>query len=194
MLVPYRDYLLQRWVEGCRNAMRLWREIQALGFPGSSSVVSKLVARWRRDQAAGRRPDPLPPATGHLTVRQATLLFLRRPDRLSPEDRRLLDHLVALDATMATAYHLVEDFARIVRGRQGERLDAWIEQAMQAGIKPLRRFASGVKDDPAVRAGLTEVWSNGQTEGQVGKLKLLKRAAYGRAGLPLLRARLLRAS
>lgn len=69
------------------------------------------------------------------------------------------------------AYRLAQDFATLVRERQGERLDAWVERA--------------------VRAGLSEPWSNGQTEGQVNRLKLLKRQSYGRAGLALLRRRVL---
>lgn len=70
-------------------------------------------------------------------------------------------------------------------------LDAWVEQAEHADIKHLRGFARGLKDDPAVRTGLSEPWSNGQTEGQVNRLKLLKRQTYGRAGFALLRRRVL---
>jgi transposase len=193
MLAPYRDYLLQRWDEGCRNAMRLWREIRALGFPGSSSVVSKLVARWRREQRAGQRPTPLPPATQRLSVRRATLLLMRRPERLRPDEQALLEQLLALDPEIATARGLVQAFAALVRERRGDQLDDWIARAEDAGIAHLRRFARGLTGDPAVRAGLTEVWSNGQTEGQVGRLKNVKRQGYGRAGVALLRQRVLAA-
>ncbi len=191
MLAPYLDYLMNRWGEGCRNAAQLWREIRAAGFPGTQSSVSKLAARLRREQRAGLRPVPLPPAKQRLTVRQAGLLFLRRPDDLKPAQRRVLDRLCALDASIAVAYRLAQDFATLVRERQGERLDTWVEQAEHADVKHLRGFARGLKDDPAVRAGLSESWSNGQTEGQVNRLKLLKRQAYGRAGLAFLRQRVL---
>jgi transposase len=191
MLAPYRDHLLRRWDEGCRNAMRLWREIRGLGFPGSSSVVSKLLARWRREQRAGQRPTPLPPATQRLSVRRATLLLTRRPERLHRDERALLDQLCALDPAIAVAHGLARDFAALLRGRRGEEMDAWIARAEGADIAHLRRFALGLRGDPAVRAGLTEAWSNGQTEGHVGRLKYLKRQGYGRAGLTLLRARVL---
>ncbi len=191
MLAPYLDYLMQRWDEGCQNAAQLWREIRAAGFPGTQSPVAKLAARLRRQQRAGLRPVPLPPAKQRLTVRQAGLLFLRRPDDLKPAHRRVLDRLCELDASVAAAYELAQGFATIVRERQSERLDAWIGEAAQADVKHLRRFALGLQDDPAVCAGLSEAWSNGQTEGQVNRLKLLKRQAYGRAGFALLRRRVL---
>jgi len=194
LLAPYHDYLMQRWGEGCRNAAQLWREIRARGYPGTSSPVSKLVARLRRQERAGRRPAPLPPAKQRLTVRQARLLFLRRPDDLKPAQQRVLDRLCALDATIATAYRLAQDFAALVRERRGEELDEWVAQVEQAEVKHLRGFARGLKDDPAVRTGLSEPWSNGQTEGQVHRLKLLKRQSYGRAGLPFLRRRVLAAA
>lgn len=103
----------------------------------------------------------------------------------------MLDRLCALDATIAAAYQLAQDFAALVRERRGAQLDAWVEQAEHADIKHLRGFARGLKDDPAVRTGLSEPWSSGQTEGQVNRLKLLKRQTYGRAGFALLRRRVL---
>lgn len=76
---------------------------------------------------------------------------------------------------------------------QGERLDAWIEQAQDSGIDELRRFAMGLlTDHAAVQAGLTHVWSNGAVEGHVNRLKLLKRQMYGRANFDLLRRRVVR--
>ncbi len=187
MLAPYVDYLMQRWGEGCQNAAQLWREIRARGDPGTSSPVSKLAARLRRQERAGLRAAPLPPATQRLTVRQARLLFLRRPGALKAAQRRVLDRLCALDA----ANHLAQDFATLVRERQGARLDEWVERAAASDVKHVRRFALGLRDDPAARAGLTESWSNGQTEGQVHRVKFVQRSMYGRAGCAFLRRRVL---
>ena len=70
--------------------------------------------------------------------------------------------------------------------------DAWVAKAEAAGCDELKRFAEGVRrDEAAVRAAVTGAWSNGQVEGQVGRLKLIKRSAYGRAGFRLLKARVL---
>lgn len=79
-----------------------------------------------------------------------------------------------------------------MRQRQGEQLDQWLTQALQSSLVPFRRFAESLKEDyAAVRAGLTLAVSNGQTEGQINRLKMLKRQMYGRAGLALLRHRFL---
>ncbi len=80
----------------------------------------------------------------------------------------------------------------MIRKRDPSALDAWLDEA-PAG--PMASFARGLRDDKsAVMAALSLPWSNGQTEGQIAKLKLVKRQMYGRAKLDLLRARLLRAT
>lgn len=82
----------------------------------------------------------------------------------------------------------------MVRDLEGESLDGWLEEAEACKAPALRRFATGLRKDlAAVRAGLTEEWSNGPVEGFVHKLKLLKRQGYGRAGFDLLWARMLAA-
>ncbi len=81
----------------------------------------------------------------------------------------------------------------MLRERQGERLDSWLTQVEAQGVSELKRFAQGLKKDyDAVKAGLTLKWSQGQVEGQLHRLKLLKRQAYGRASFETLRKRVLR--
>ena len=83
----------------------------------------------------------------------------------------------------------------MIRERQGERRDGWIEATAASEIAEMRRYAMGLRDDyAAIRAGLTRAESNGQTEGQINKLKLVKRAMYGRGTFALLRQRLLQAA
>ncbi len=95
---------------------------------------------------------------------------------------------------LADVRRLTLEFNGLVRALRGEKLDGWIEEAEACAASAMRRFAAGLKKDlPAVRAGLTEEWSNGPVEGVVQKLKLLKRQGYGRAGFDLLRARMLAA-
>ena len=68
-------------------------------------------------------------------------------------------------------------------------LDGWLREAEASALAP---FAAGLRrDEDAVRAALTEPWSNGQVEGQVNRLKVIKREMYGRAGFDLLRGRVL---
>ena len=82
----------------------------------------------------------------------------------------------------------------MVRRLEGEDLDKWLKDAEESRSTAMHSFAAGLRKDlDAVRAGLTQKWSNGCVEGFVHKLKLLKRQGYGRAGFELLRARMLAA-
>jgi transposase len=197
LLTPYEPYLLRRWQEGCHNGMRLYREIREQGYAFGASNVMRFVAQLRRDEAAGQPPGasgraaaaPVP------TARQVAGLFLRRPTELDLEQQAYLDRLQGAHAAVATAYRLTQAFAAMVRERGGEQLDDWLAEAEGGDVAALRRFAKGLrKDQAAVRAGLTERWSNGPTEGFVHKLKLVKRQAYGRAGFAVLRQRVVRAA
>jgi transposase len=197
VLDPYIPYLLQRWNEGCHNGMQLWREIRAQGFPASATVVSRFVAQLRRDEAAGRPAG----ATAHSrrvrapTARQMARLFVQRETDLTPDEQRYLYELRGLDTAVATTYTLTQTFLGMVRERTGELLEEWIAQAKESGMAKLRSFATGLENDlAAVQVGLTEVWSNGQTEGQIHRLKLVKRQMYGRAGFDVLRSRVIRAA
>ena len=77
----------------------------------------------------------------------------------------------------------------------GAELDAWLVEASGCGVPTLETFAAGLKKDgAAIRAALTMPWSNGQTEGQVNRLKLVRRQMYGHAGFNLLRRRVLLAA
>jgi transposase len=93
---------------------------------------------------------------------------------------------------MATAYELAQRFVLMVQSRQADQLDPWLVDAQASAISQLRTFAKGLlKDYPAIRAALTVEWSNGQVEGQVNRLKVIKRDMYGRAKFDLLRLRVL---
>ncbi len=83
-------------------------------------------------------------------------------------------------------------FRGLVRGGSLEKLDEWLRDPSSCGICSMRRFAKTLRQDKsAVRSAVTDPWSNGQTEGQINRLKTLKRSMYGRAGIELLRARML---
>jgi transposase len=122
-------------------------------------------------------------------------LLVWRKDRLPEEEREYLGRLCDQEPTIALAYELAQEFAEMARERTGQGFDGWLTRATSSRITELDRFARGLTDDrAAVEAGLSLAWSNGQTEGQVNKLKLLKRSMYGRANFDLLRLRLLQAA
>ena len=127
-----------------------------------------------------------------LTPRTAAWAVLRRPERRDDEDRALLAGLRKRSPVLDAAVGPAEEFAALVRGRRPERLDPWLNAAQDGPVAALRRVAKRLQDDGgAVRAAVTLDWSNGQTEGQINRLKTLKRQMYGRAGLDLLERRLL---
>ncbi len=202
-LDPYVPYVLKRWAEGCHNGRKLYREIRQRGYAHDISNLGRLLAELRRAEAAGKpggkpagRPPPgavHPNASFVPTARQAAALFLRRREKLTAEQEAYLDRLGTLDETSAEAYRLTQEFAGMARRLEGEKLNGWIEEADASQVAVMRRFAKGLRKDlSAVRAGLTESWSNGPVEGFVHKLELIKRSMYGRASFGLLRQRVLR--
>jgi transposase len=190
LLTPYEPYLRQRWAEGCRSKALLLGELRSKGYTHSASTVYRFLKRVDRECAsgtAGRTTRPEVPSPRHV----ATLL-MRRPERLTAEARSYLTRLCEQTPSIATAYTLTQDFAAMVRDRQGQRLDGWLAQAKESSLKELAAYAQGLETDyAAVAAGLRLPWSNGQTEGQVNRLKLVKRQMYGRANFDLLRLRVL---
>ena len=100
--------------------------------------------------------------------------------------------LKANSAEFAAMRHLVMRFRGILRGHSADKLDAWLRDAQASGIHCIRQFVFKLRQDlAAIRNAISELWSNGQTERQINRLKTLKRAMYGRAGVELLRARML---
>ena len=97
---------------------------------------------------------------------------------------------------MDLAYELVQQFTRMMRERTGkEQLDGWLEKVASSPLTALHPFVAGISQDKAaVQAGLTLEWSQGQTEGQITRLKLIKRQGYGRAKFDVLRKRVLQAA
>jgi transposase len=192
---PFVDYLWNRWQQGCRNAAQLTRELESRGFVGSYAGVQRQLARWRRadpqptsDSASAscnrtRRPSP----------RRLAWLMLRERKDLNPENQALMRALFRRCPDLKLAARLGREFTKMIRHRRPDKLDAWIDRAQQVDVpQSLRTFAAGLNADyAAVRAALMLSWSNGQVEGQVNRLKLLKRQMYGRAGFDLLRLRVL---
>jgi transposase len=203
LMTPFIPYLRRRWNAGCRNAHQLWRELVAQGHRPSRMTVERYVGQLRRATGTRRKFRQVPPAPLYdahhpegspppLTALRAARLFLATPEARRSSDQPLLAHRLRLDPVLPRTYRQVQTFCRMVRERRGHQLDAWVAAVQQTGVKELRAFAKRLlKDASAVRAGLSLVWSNGPTEGVIHRLKLLKRQAYGRAGVDFLRHRIL---
>jgi len=205
ILDPYEPFLRERWAAGCHNSLQLWREAKARGFTGAASLLRRFVARWRPEP--GRRGPPArrtspegatltPPApTPTLSPRQARWLLLRPEADLRPDERLYRERVLQADPEIRTARALAEDFGTLVRERQRDRLEPWLTRAEQSDVGEFREFARMMRrDQAAVEAGLIYEWSSGQVEGQITRLKCLRRQMYGQGSFPLLRTRLLQAA
>ena len=182
LLGPFEPYLRARWAEGCRNGKRLYRELETYGYGGSRSSVSMFVAQLRRDTAPAAPAGMLP-----LDV----LPLLLTPTTTAAETD-LLAAIAQAHPDLATLMTLSREWLAIVRTRTADQLDSWLDRASACSLRPVYHFAVSVKKDlAAVRNGCSLMWSNGQTEGQVNRLKLIKRQMYGRAKFDLLRQRVL---
>ena len=193
---PYRERVDAWLAAGSRNVAALHRQLQAenptLGYEVLRRFVSRrLVERgeWRgRVNAVQPPPAPPPSAKG------LSFAVIARPEKRTEKQVTQVARLREIDVEVAETMALVEGFAALVRQQSGMTLTDWQEKARTGVSVELRRFAEGLgRDQGAVQAALQEPWSNGPVEGHVNRLKTIKRQMYGRAGLLLLRARVLHA-
>ena len=206
------DYLSRRWAEGCVRGRELLHEIKLRGYTGSFSHLERLLAKWRRARDAKVVPLPpvsepaiaptptiatvpcaVDPATGwSISPIVAASLCIKPRGVLTPRQAAKVDALKSASADFTAMRGLAMRFRGILRSKDIQKFGVWLEDAKESGIYAMQRFARTVRRDlDAVTNALTESWSNGQTEGQINRLKTLKRAMYGRAGPELLRARML---
>ena len=174
VLAFWKPYLIQRWNDGCRNSLELWRELRDQhAFPYSSRTVARFLTVLRQDSGMLRsfRPVPAQPIYNEtqeqkrpLSAGQARRLWLANPAGLEPWQETYRQRLCATPQ-VATASMLSQRFRTLIRERQQQAaLDQWIADAQASGIGPFRTFAAGLlRDYVAVTAAVTEVWSQGQT-------------------------------
>ncbi len=185
LIDPFVPYLQRRWREGCVNAAVLHSEIAGQGFGGSVKTVRRHLQHWR---TAGV-PVQAPPT---ITPRKAAGWIMRRSTDLSDDERGHLRAIVGRCDEIATTAGLAAEFATLLRHLRGAELAAWTQRAQASGIREISSFATTLhRDWDAVVAGLSLPHSNGPTEGNVNRLKLIKRTMYGRARFDLLRLRVL---
>ncbi|MCX5199815.1 ISL3 family transposase [Streptomyces sp. NBC_00249] len=183
-LDPYLDYLRQRWDEGQHSATILHEELQAKGYLGHYQRVKMAVAPLRRglplDEPRERPPSP----------REAARWITTHPHRRSPHINerlpRLLDHCPELKLT----HDLVGRFATMVDNHDAAPLPGWLSELANSGLAPLAGLAGALHEDRhAVAQGITTPYNSGVNEGRITDVKLQKRLMAGRAGVSLLRHR-----
>lgn len=196
-LNKYLCYIHRRWAEGCNNATQIWREIGEQGYKGEEAMVRRYVGRLRerlKELSAKEqiKIEKLDTAFRTPSPRGAAWMLLKEEKDLKEDERGFIEQLMRLCPDINKAKDLVQRFQSMIRQREVDDLDGWIEAARASQVKELVGFADGLKkDQEAVRGSLQYEWSNGQVEGQVNRLKLIKRQMYGRAKFDLLKARVL---
>ena len=214
-LDPFVPYILKRWSEGCFNGAQLYREICSQGYTGSRPLVSLLIADMRKtllpaleekhqiDRTIDPRERPVAGKlhikliAGHrrLSPQQASWLLVSSVEKLTERQQTALNQLCEAAPELKTAYELTQQFVQMVTERKAWCLSDWLERTSSSELAELKSMAQGIRRDfAAVTQALSSSVSNGQVEGQVHRLKLLKRQGYGRANMDLLRRRVLHAS
>jgi transposase len=172
-----------QWAAGQRNASALWRRLRQQGFRGCLRVVSEWATRRRQGEKADSALSRAPSAR---TV--ARLMTIGR-DGLSKAETVTVAAIESGVPLLVEAREVIAAFQAMVRKKSLADLEPWVDRA---GSSLVASFANGViKDKAAVSAAITSPWSNGQTEGQITKLKLVKRQIYGRGKIDLLQARVI---
>jgi transposase len=186
VLDEFKPYLHERFTAGITNASALYREIREHGYRGSLSTVVDYLAPFR---AIGATPAPQPAAP---KVRHLTSWMLHHPDDLDDDQKLQLKQVRTACSHLDATATYVAAFAKILTGRDGERLNDWMSAVEADDLPHLHRFVRGLRRDyDAVRNGLTLPHSSGAVEGNVNRIKMIKRQMYGRANFDLLRKRIL---
>jgi transposase len=198
----FEAFLAQCWKEGNRCGRHLFHDVKQRGYTGSFANLERLLGAWRRSEK--EQADDVPPTalklesvrdpeTGHaISPVIAAALCIKPRGLLTDRQVRKVDALKQGSEAFAEMRRLAMRFNGILRGKRSAPLDAWIDDAIDSGLIAIMRFARVLRRDiDAVSNAIELPWSNGQAEGQINRLKTLKRAMYGRAGPELLRARML---
>ncbi len=197
------EHLRARWRDGIQDATVLWQELQARGYRGSVRTVQHAVTPWRDGPALRGRPahrlsrPPTEATWAHRppSAAQAAWWLLQPLTTLTATQQSMRQGLLESAPEVQQALAEILAFRRLVRERDATALEPWLKTAETSPVPEVRAFGASVqRDQAAVQAALDHAWSSGRVEGQVTKIKLVKRQMYGRGSVDLLKRRVLRAS
>jgi transposase len=197
MPAAFRDYLAQRWNQGCRRVKDLLKEVQEQGYIGSYSALDELLSPWRSIPPVSSLTHNVPIApvvtpSRRLAPQVAAALLSKHPGEFTGQQAQTVATLKGNNPQIGTLRRFLLRFRGLLRGSSKAKLQQWMKDVENSGFERLERFVQFLRrDEAAVENAVTMPWSNGQVEGQVNKLKALKRQMYGRGSTELLRARLL---
>ncbi|MCG8403602.1 MAG: ISL3 family transposase [Phycisphaerales bacterium] len=198
----FEKFLAECWKNGNRNGRHLFNDVRNQGYTGSRSNLERLLKEWRNTSSS--QPDIAPreihvsepvrdPDTGHMISSMvAAALCIKPRGKLTVRQVRKVDALKQGSTPFAEMRALAMRFRGILRAKNPDQIEPWIDDAIDTELAEMVRFARVLhRDLEAVKNAIELPWNNGQAEGQINRLKTLKRAMYGRAGPELMRARML---
>jgi transposase len=193
----HREWIDARVAEGRINACELHRELVARGVRLSYATVRRYLTKRlgragkTRPRVNAAKPKPVPPPS----PKRLSFDWVRRPEDREVEDQARLDKIRSASPDLTIALDLADEFTALIRKRSTGTLKEWLLRAEVSPCPEVRHFAEGIRrDESAVNAAVTLRWSNGPVEGHVNRLKTIKRQMNGRAGFPLLKARVVNAA
>jgi len=193
----HREWIDGQLLAGRDNAAQLHQELTERGYVGCYDAVRRFVTRrlaalGKERQRANAATCKHPPAPA---ARDLAFAVMRRPEQRKPEEQARVDILRGINEEFREVLTLAEELAAMLRKQSAPSLQQWLVKAEACASPDMNGFAQGIRqDEAAVAAAMSEPWSNGPVEGQVNRLKTIKRQMYGRAGFQLLRARVLDAA
>ena len=197
---PYVPFLREQWNAGEHNARALWRVICRQGFVGGEAPVRRVLHAWRADPHKRGRSFDQDTGIAHREQRcyssiATRWLLTKESEDRSPDENSYLAFIQHACPEIATAVTILRQFQEILMTHEQPRFPLWLDQCEHCGIAELVGFAGGIRrDESAVQASIETQWSQGQVEGHVNRLKMIKRQMYGRAGFALLQRRVLSSS
>jgi transposase len=194
VLDPHRNFLDQRWREGSSNAVQLWRELVTRGFGGRPSTVRAWAGAHRRALPASE-PSGSAKATPQWQLpsrRGLARLLMAQPATLAVVEGVFMEVLLSAQPHLAEALAVARRLRSVLLWEVDEDVDPVLADAEAT---PTAGFVTSMRRDiDAILAALSSSWTTSPVEGQINRLKTIKRSMYGRASFTLLRARVLHAA
>jgi transposase len=195
-LDPFLGQVDQMWNQGITNATAIAGALRSLGFTGDVQTIRRYLRPLRpvrngqgRESGQIKRQAPAKPVP---KPREISRWLLTHPEHLYEGDKLALKQVTSQCAHPERLEEHVRRFAMMMTQLRGAELPTWLETAEAADLPASRSFATGLRRDLTVVAnGLTLPYSSGAVEGNVNRIKMLKRQMFGRARFDLLRLRIL---
>jgi transposase len=196
ILDGYTDVVGRLWNSGLYDAAQITTRIRELGYRGGARTVQRYLAAFRTPDTGRTRPGPArgaAPSTPPVPKpSKVSRWLLSNPEHLDQDEADQLEKLLPRCGHLENLRTHIRSFATIMTRLRGGEITAWIGAAEAGDLPHLASFASGLRRDlEAVINGLSLPYSSGAVEGNVNRIKTLKRGMYGRARFDLLRARVL---